>query len=327
MAERGRPSVTPSENELLAIYRTLEIIRQFEDEVYRLFLEGLVQGTTHLGRGQEAVATGVSQALQPDDYVTMTYRGHAHALARGLSPKAGFAELMGHIDGCCKGKGGSMHFTDFSRNLIGSFAIVGAGLPVAVGAALSARYQGRDSISVTFFGDGATNIGAFHEAMNLAQVTRAPVVFVCENNLYGEYTRINLSTPFEDLTRRAEAYAMRAFSVDGNDVLAVYDAASEAAAHARSGEGPVFLECKTYRHHGHSRTDPATYRPKEEVETWLQRDPISAFRLRLTEQLGVDAKTLDGIQATVADEIKAASDAAKASPPPELSEMTTDVYA
>ena len=316
-----------NQNELLDMYRTLEVIRQFEDEVYRLFLEGLVQGTTHLGRGQEAVATGVSRALRPDDYVTMTYRGHAHALSRGMSLKAGFAELMGHVDGCCRGKGGSMHFTDFSRNLIGSFAIVGAGLPVAVGAALSARYQGRDSVSVTFFGDGATNIGAFHEAMNLAQVTRAPVVFVCENNLYGEYTRIELSTPFEDLTRRADAYAMRALSVDGNDLMAVYKAAGAAVAHARSGEGPVFLECKTYRHHGHSRTDPATYRPKEEVETWLQRDPISVFRARLTEQLGVDAKTLDEIQAMVAGEIQAASDAAKASPSPDLSEMATDVYA
>lgn len=326
MRAEAKPSELLTTQDLLELYRTMEKIRQFEEEVYRLFLEGLIQGTTHLMRGQEAIPTGVARALRPDDYVTMTYRGHGHALARGMSPEAAFAELMGRAGGCCKGKGGSMHLTDFSLGLIGCFAIVGAGLPVAVGAAMSARYQGLDRVSVTFFGDGATNIGAFHEAMNLAAVQRAPVVFICENNLYGEFTRIDETTPFEDLSRRAEAYAMTAYTVDGNDVLAVYDVASVAVAQARRGDGPVFLECKTYRHYGHSRTDPATYRPKEEVEAWLQRDPLPNFR-RVLEARGIDASTLDAIRMEATEEIKAASEAAKESPWPELSEIETDVYA
>jgi TPP-dependent pyruvate/acetoin dehydrogenase alpha subunit len=322
-----RPRDRLGDEELLALYRGLERVRQFEDEVYRLFLEGLIQGTTHLCRGQEAVPVGVSAALEERDYVTMTYRGHGQAIARGMPLASAFAELMGRRDGCCKGKGGSMHLTDFHRNLIGSFAIVGAGLPVAVGAALSARYQGEDRVSVTFFGDGATNIGAFHEALNLAVVTKAPVIFVCENNLYGEFTRIDETTPYEDLARRAEAYAMPASTVDGNDVLAVYDAATEAVLRARSGGGPTFLECKTYRHHGHSRTDPATYRPKEEVEAWLKLDPLPAFRNWLERERGVSAATLDAIQREVAKEIEEASAQAKESPWPELTELVTDVYA
>jgi TPP-dependent pyruvate/acetoin dehydrogenase alpha subunit len=326
MPKGPRASAHLHQDDLLELYRTMETIRHFEDEVYRLFLEGLIQGTTHLGRGQEAIPAGVMKALRPDDYVTMTYRGHGHALAKGMPLKAAFAELMGRADGCCKGKGGSMHLMDFSRGLIGCFAIVGAGLPVAVGAAMSARYQGLDRVSVSFFGDGAVNTGAFHEAMNLAAVQRAPVVFVCENNLYGGSTRIDESTPFEDLVRRAAAYDMVAFPVDGNDVLAVYDAASSAVARARSGEGPTFLECKTYRHHGHSRTDPGTYRPPEEVEAWLARDPIPAFRAFLAQVQGISAQVLDDIRARVQAEVEAASAAARQSPWPDVAEVETDVY-
>ncbi len=311
--------------QLLEWYQTMVQIRGFEDEIQRAFMEGLVPGTTHLAQGQEAVATGVIAALRPDDYVTMTYRGHAVAIARGIPLREGFAELFGRTTGVCRGKGGSMHLTDFSRGLIGCFAIVGAGLPVAVGAGQSAKLQGLDRVSVTFFGDGSTNIGAFHEAMNLAAVWQAPVVFVCENNLYGEYSRITDTTPYEDLARRAEAYAMPARIVDGNDVITVYEAAAEAVDRARDGHGPTFLECKTYRYSGHSRTDPGTYRPPEEVEKWRLRDPI----VRLAQHLrtrGTNRGELEAIEGTVARAVKQAAAAAKNDPVPEMQDLLSDVY-
>ena len=324
--EIERPSENLTQEQLLDLYRIMLRIRKFEDEVYRLFLEGLVQGTTHLGQGQEAIPAGVISALQPTDFVTMTYRGHGHAVARGIDLAGAFSELLGRRTGVCKGKGGSMHLMDFSKNLIGAFAIVGAGLPVAVGAAMSAQYRGTHQVSATFFGDGAANIGAFHEAMNLAAVHHAPVIFICENNLYGEFTRINETTPFEDLTRRAEAYAMPAYLVDGNDVLAVYDTTVGAVEHARTGKGPVFLECKTYRHYGHSRTDPASYRPKEEVDEWMRRDPLEKFRATLLEVRNVRETTLKGIDDQLTREITRASEIAREGPWPEIAEIMTNVY-
>jgi len=257
-------------------------IRLFEEKVQELFLRNLVQGTTHLCQGQEAVSVGVSAALSPDDYVTMTYRGHGQALARGMDMEAIFAELMGKRTGVSLGLGGSMHLTDKDLNLIGCFAIVGAGLPVAVGAGMSAKLRGDGRVSVTFFGDGATNIGTFHEALNMASVWQAPVIFVIENNLYGEYTPMRKTTPIDDLAERARPFRMPGVVVDGNDVERVYAAAREAVDRARHGGGPSLLECKTYRHRGHSRTDPGKYRPDDEVKAWLARDPllITGARLR-----------------------------------------------
>jgi pyruvate dehydrogenase E1 component alpha subunit len=312
---------------LVDLLRVMVLIREFEDEVQRLFLKGMIHGTTHLARGQEAVSAGVMRALRLQDRVTVTYRGHGHCLARGMSMDGMFAELLGRATGVCRGRGGSMHLKDFEKGIIGSFAIVGAGLPVAVGAAFSAKLQGEDRVCVSFFGDGATNIGTFHESLNLAAVHKLPVVFVCENNLYGEYTRIDRTTPFEDIARRAAAYAIPGEAVDGNDVLAVYEAASAAVARARRGDGPTLLECKTYRHGGHSRSDPAKYRPEDEVRAWLAKDPIDRFRMYLEAHGILDQAGSDRILAEVREAVRAASTAATAGPWPDVSELATGVYA
>lgn len=319
---RGRPAESPridalDRGALTALYRTMLRIREFEEQVHRSFLAGLVHGTTHLCQGQEAVAAGAVAALRDSDYVTYTYRGHGVCIARGMPPEAAFAELFGRASGVSRGLGGSMHMTDVSRGLIGSFGIVGAALPCAVGAGLSAQLDGRGQVSLTFFGDGATNIGAFHEAMNLAAVWSLPVIFVCENNLYGEYTPIRATTPFEDLARRAAAYDMPATIVDGNDVLGVYDAVGDAAERARRGGGPTFVECKTYRQRGHSRTDPGTYRPKEEVATWLARDPVSLGRAMVVSRGALSEAEADELAAAVRGEIAAAAEAAAQAPWPD----------
>lgn len=313
--------------DIMTMYRDMVRIRTFEETVQGLFMQSLVSGTTHLAQGQEAVAVGVAAALRPDDYSTYTYRGHHHALARGLDLEAAFAELLGRATGINHGKGGSMHLTDARLGLYGSFAIVGAGLPVAVGLGRAAQLRKDGRISATFFGDGATNIGAFHEAMNLAAVWQAPVLFVCENNLYGEYSPLRSTTPVEDLAIRASSYAMRAQIVDGNDVLAVFESAREAAARARAGEGPTFLEYKTYRHRGHSRSDPAKYRPEEEVKAWLARDPLTVARRRLVDEGTSTDADLDRVDAAVEAEVEAAVERARSDPWPELTEVTTHVYA
>lgn len=300
----------------IALFRTMATIREFEEQVQRSYLEGLVHGTTHLCNGQEAVSAGVARALRDDDYVSYTYRGHGHCLARGMDLEAAFAELFGRETGVCGGLGGSMHLTDMGRGLIGAFGIVGAGLPVAVGAGLSAQMAGREQVSVCFFGDGATNIGAFHEAMNIAQVWALPVIFVCENNLYGEFSRIDHTTPFETLVRRAESYAMTAVAVDGNDVEAVYEAAAPAVIRARGGGGPTFLECNTYRHRGHSRTDPAKYRDPAEVEAWMKRDPLTLYRAALAAAGVLGEAEADGIVEQAREAARAAAQRAAAAPWP-----------
>ena len=304
-------------------YRRMLEIRLFEDKVQELFQQGLIEGTTHLCQGQEAVCVGAMAALRPDDYLTVTYRGHGHAIARGLELETLFAEMMGRSTGCCGGVGGSMHFTDFSRGLIGAFAIVGAGLPVAVGAALSAKLQGEDRVALTFFGDGTTNIGTFHEALNMASVWSAPVVFIIENNLYGEYSPVRVTTPLDDLAERARAYAIPGVVVDGQDVAAVHAAVQEAVDRARDGDGPSLLEMKTYRYRGHSRTDPAKYRVPGELERWKERDPITllgaALDLPEDEQRAIRTE----LQARVDD---AAARAAEA-PYPTLEETRDYVYA
>jgi len=310
------PPLTDAER--VALFRAMVRIREFEEQVQRSYLDGLVHGTTHLCNGQEAVSAGVAKALRDDDYVTYTYRGHGHCLARGMDFEAAFAELFGRTTGVCGGLGGSMHLTDIDRGLIGAFGIVGAGLPVAVGAGTSAQLAGREQVSVCFFGDGATNIGAFHEAMNIAQVWRLPVIFVCENNLYGEFTRINHTTPYEDLVIRAAGYAMNAAKVDGNDVEAVYAEAATMVARARGGGGPSFLECKTYRHRGHSRTDPAKYRDPAEVEAWLARDPIVLHRAALVGRGILGEEAADAIVEESRAEARAAAERAAAGPWPGL---------
>jgi pyruvate dehydrogenase E1 component alpha subunit len=313
--------------ELLALYEQMAVIRRTEKAAHDLFLAGLVKGTTHLAAGHEAVAVGASAALRPDDYVFATYRGHHHAMARGASPQECLAELMSKGTGLCHAKGGSMHLTKASAGMLGSYAIVGAHLPIAAGAAWSARMRGTGQVAVAFFGDGATNIGAFHEALNLAAVWALPVLFVCENNLYMEYTPIGTVTAVANpAADRAPAYGLPAEILDGNDVVVVADAVARAADLARAGGGPTVLEAKTYRHFGHSRTDPASYRPDEEVKHWLSRDPLDIARARL-DALGVPGESVTAADERAARTVEEAVAAAKAAPGPDPATAFTDVWA
>ena len=327
MTTHPAADATIGASELLVLYEQMAVIRRTEKAAHDLFLAGLVKGTTHLAAGHEAVAVGASAGLRPDDYVFATYRGHHHAIARGATPEECLAELMSKATGLCGAKGGSMHLTKASSGMLGSYAIVGAHLPLAAGAAWSAKLRGSGQVAVAFFGDGATNIGAFHEALNIASVWSLPVLFVCENNLYMEYTPIGSVTPVANpAADRAPAYAMPAEVIDGNDVVVVADAVFRAAERARSGQGPTVLEARTYRHFGHSRTDPATYRPAEEVQEWLERDPLDIARSRLAA-LGVPVE--DAVQADdrAAQLVAAAIAAARAAPGPDPSDALTDVWA
>ncbi|MFE9650407.1 thiamine pyrophosphate-dependent dehydrogenase E1 component subunit alpha [Streptomyces sp. NPDC006365] len=313
--------------QLLALYEQMAVIRRTEKAAHDLFLAGLVKGTTHLASGHEAIAVGASAALRDDDYVFATYRGHHHALARGATPEECLAELMSRATGLCKAKGGSMHLTKASHNMLGSYAIVGAHLPMAVGAAWSARLRGTGQIAVAFFGDGATNIGAFHESLNLAAVWKLPVLFVCENNLYMEYTPIaDVTAVANPAADRAPAYGIPGEVVDGNDVVLVQEAVGRLADRARAGDGPSLLEAQTYRHFGHSRSDPATYRPAEEVERWLKHDPLDLARGRLAE-LGVPEEAVTEADARATDLVQQAVDAAKQAPAADPREALTDVWA
>ena len=312
---------------LLDLYEQMAVIRHTEQTAHDLFLRGLVKGTTHLAAGQEAVAVGASAALRPDDYVFATYRGHHHAIARGATPEECLAELMSKATGVCRAKGGSMHLTKADRGMLGSYAIVGAHLPMAVGAAWSARLRGTEQVAVAFFGDGATNIGAFHEALNLAAVWRLPVLFVCENNLYMEYTPIASVTAVPNpAADRAPANGLPGQVLDGNDVLVVREAVGAAAARARRGEGPTVIEARTYRHFGHSRTDPAKYRPADEVEDWLRRDPLLVTKEQLLG-MGVDPAEVDATDNRAAAVVAAASEAAQAAPDADPAQALTDVWA
>lgn len=313
--------------ELLALYERMVLIRRTEKAAHDLFLQGLVKGTTHLAAGHEAIAVGASAALRADDYVFATYRGHHHAMARGATPEECLAELMSRATGLCGGKGGSMHLTKAAANMLGSYAIVGTHLPMAAGAAWSARLRGTGQVAVAFFGDGATNIGAFHEALNLAAVWKLPVLFVCENNLYMEYTPIaDVTAVARPAADRAPAYGIPGETVDGNDVVAVRDAVAALAGRARAGDGPALLEAATYRHFGHSRSDPATYRPAEEVERWLKHDPLDIARGRLTE-LGVPEETVTAADERALDVVRKAVEAARNAPAPDPEQALTDVWA
>ena len=311
----------------LELYRKMTEIRLFEKRAYDLFLQNLVKGTTHLGTGQEAVAAGVSQAMAADDYMFLTYRGHNHLLARGTPMTPVMAELLGRENGLMHGKGGSMHLLDASRGILGAYAIIGAQLVIANGAAWSARYRGTNQVTVCFLGDGATNIGAFHEALNLAAVWRLPVIFICENNQYMEYTAIRSVTAVpRPAADRAASYGLDPVVVDGNDVEAVYRTAQTAIGRARDGGGPSLIEAITYRHGGHSRADPGKYRPAEEVKEWLARDPLPAYRQVLIGR-GVDEATLDAIDKSARDAVDRATEEAKAGPEPRLELAASNVWA
>ena len=317
----------PDTQTRLALYKSMLEIRDLEKRAYDLFMQNLVKGTTHLAMGQEAVAAAFGQAMRKDDYTFCTYRGHAHTMARGVSMTSILGELMGRECGLMRGKGGSMHLTSVQHGVMGSYAIIGAHMPVAAGAAWSAQYRKSGQVAVCFFGDGTTNIGAFHEALNFAVIWNLPVVYVCENNKYMEYT------PIEDVTAvrhpaadRAGSYGLESIIVDGNDVDVMYEVANRVLAKAREGKGPSLIEAQTYRHGGHSRADPGKYRPDEEVREWLSRDPIPMYRERLIGA-GVEAAALDAIEAAVKKAVDEATETSKNSPIPPLDIAETDVWA
>jgi pyruvate dehydrogenase E1 component alpha subunit len=316
-----------SQAKRLEIYRLLVLIRESEQRAHDLFLQNLVKGTSHLSLGQEAVAAGCAAAMQPGDLTFCTYRGHAHTLARGVPVEKVLGELMGRDNGLMRGKGGSMHLTSIEHGVMGSYAIIGAHLPIACGAAWRAQYKQQGDVSVCFFGDGTTNIGAFHEALNFAVVWKLPVIFVCENNLYMEYTPISevtaVPSPAGD---RAAAYGLPKCGIDGNDADVVYGTMLDAFAHARAGHGPSLIECLTYRYSGHSRADPAKYRPEGELDRWQQRDPLKIYRKRLRE-LGIEQARVDAIDREVGDIIDRATEACKAAPTTSVDVLFTDVYA
>lgn len=312
----------------LDLFRRQVGIRDFEQRAYDLFLQNLVKGTSHLSLGQEAIAAGMACAMKEGDKSFCTYRGHAHTLARGVPKEQVLGELMQRDNGLMRGKGGSMHLTSVEHGVMGSYAIIGAHLPIACGSAWRAQYQGDDDVAVCFFGDGTTNIGAFHEALNFAAVWKLPVVFVCENNLYMEYTPIGDVTAVKHpAADRAGAYGLESIVIDGNDADEVYRAAQKAFARARAGEGPSLIECMTYRHSGHSRADPGKYRPEGELDDWkTNRDPIKIYTQRLLD-FGISQDEIDAIHEASMDEVNAATEACKAAPMPPEEIMTTDVYA
>jgi pyruvate dehydrogenase E1 component alpha subunit len=313
-----------STEQLLAMFRQMALIRRFEDHLYRLFLQGLVPGTLHQSQGQEAIAVGVCAALRRDDVVFSTHRPVAHVLAKGAALRPIAAEFWGKATGCAGGKGGQMHLSGVSVGAMPSNAIVGAGVPIATGAALAFKLMGTDRVAVSFFGDGAVNTGALHEGINLAAVKDAPVIFVCENNQYAASTHVSLNLRIERISERARAYGIPGFTFDGMDVVEVYRSAQAAVERARRGEGPTFLTC--YRYMGHSRGDPGNYRPKEELERWRQFDPILRCRRLLVSEYGQNAGDLDAIENECQSEVEAAVEYAMSSPDPAPEEALRHVY-
>jgi len=309
------------------MYRRMLEIRYFEEKVFELYGQNLVPGTIHLYAGEEAVAVGVCANLRSDDYITSTHRGHGHSIAKGAQLGRVMAEILGKETGYCKGKGGSMHIADFTIGMLGATAVVGAGIPVAAGAGLSIKLRGTDQVVACFFGEGASNQGTFHEGINIAAVWNLPVVFVCENNLYAMGTRQSMVMKTSNVADRAAAYGIPGVVVDGNDVLAVYEKAHEAVERARRGEGPTLIECKTYRHKGHSRFDPAAYRPKDEVEEWLRRDPITRFKNKLAETGVLTEAEAEKIRKEAVVAVEEAVRFAMESPYPAPEEALEDVYA
>jgi len=311
---------------LQGLYRRMVLIREFEERVKFLFLEGVMPGTIHQCQGQEASAVGVCSALNPDDVITSTHRPHGHCIAKGLDVAGMMAELFGKSTGCCRGKGGSMHMGDLSKGIVPAVAIVGGGLPIATGIALSFKMRGQRRVAAAFMGDGATNEGIFHESLNMASIWDLPAVFVVENNLYAASTSVKLSMKVEHVSERACAYGIPGVRVDGNDVLAVYEAAREAVERARAGRGPTLLELLTYRLTGHSRRDPCSYQPEEERKQARAKEPIGRFGGWLMAQGSADQATLDEIRAGVKTEIEAAVEKAIADPEPAPEDTLEDMF-
>lgn len=311
---------TLSKDSMLHLYRQMLLIRRFEKAVARLYRAGKIPGFVHLYVGEEAVAAGVMAHLKAEDYIGSTHRGHAHALAKGVPAHELMAELFGRATGCCGGRGGSMHLYSAKYGLLGTNGIVGYSLPQAAGAAFTARYLGAANVGVAFFGDGAVNLGLFHETLNMASLWRLPAVFVCENNLFATELPFSEATAGQSVSSRGAAYDMPGVDVDGQDVLAVYDAAGAAIDRARAGEGPTLIECRTYRYVGHHEGDPGTdYRTREEIAAWKKRDPIELFSRRLVGEEKISAATLDGIEQEVSATVAAAVEFAEDSlwPAPE----------
>lgn len=314
-------------NELMKdMYVRMRRIRDFESETSRLFAEGKIPGFVHLYLGEEAVATGVCECLRDDDYITSTHRGHGHIIAKGGDMRYMMAELFGRATGYCKGRGGSMHIADRDKGILGANGIVGAGQCISCGAGLSIQVRGTDQVCVCFFGDAASNQGTFHESLNLASVWKLPVVFVCENNLYGISVSQEHHQAIKDVSVRAAGYNMPGVTVDGNDPLAVYEAASEAVARARAGKGTTLIECKTYRQHGHFEGDPAPYKPKEEQEAWMAKDPLPRFAKFLEENEILSADEIKALDEAVAKEVADAIAFAEVQPFPDPSSAVEDVY-
>jgi pyruvate dehydrogenase E1 component alpha subunit len=312
---------------LVEMLRKMLRIRFFEEKVFELYAQNLVSGTIHLYLGEEAVAVGVCSTLRKDDYITSTHRGHGHCIAKGGELKRVMAEILGKKTGYCKGKGGSMHIADFSIGMLGATAVVGAGIPIAVGAGLSVKLSKTDQVVACFFGEGASNQGTFHESINMASLWKLPVIFVCENNLYAMGTRQSRAMATENIADRGVAYGIPGEVVDGNDVLAVHEVTQKAVERARKDEGPTLIECKTYRQKGHSRVDPAKYRPKEEVKEWLAKDPIKHFKDKLLQTKTLTEAKIQQIEEEVSAEIEEAVKFATQSPYPAPEEALEDVYA
>jgi len=308
------------------MYLRMVRIREFESKAQNLFAEGKIPGFVHLYLGEEAVATGVCECLRKDDYITSTHRGHGHIVAKGGNLKFMMAELFGKATGYCKGKGGSMHIADRDMGILGANGIVGAGQNIAVGAGLSAIYRGTDQVCACFFGDGSTNQGTFHESLNLAAIWKLPIIFVCENNNYGISMSQSRHQAIKDIADRGAAYGIPGIAIDGNDVMAVYEAATEAIARARKGQGPTLIECKTYRWRGHFEGDPAIYKPKEEQAAWLKKDPLPRLKSFILENKIMTETELSDIDKQVKGEIVEAVQFAEESPEPTVESGVHDIY-
>ena len=315
-----------SKEQMKDMYVKMRRIRDFESTAAKLFAEGKIPGFVHLYLGEEAIAPAVCECLRDDDFITSTHRGHGHIIAKGGDLNLMMAELFGRETGYCKGKGGSMHIADRDKGILGANGIVGAGHCIACGAGLSAKIRGTDQVCVCFFGDGSTNQGTFHESLNMASIWKLPVIFVCENNHYGISMSQDRHQAIKDVADRGAAYNIPGIAVDGNDPLAVYEAAAEAVARARAGKGPTLLECKTYRQHGHFEGDPSIYKPKEEQAAWMEKDPMPRYAKFLVENGVMTQEEVDAVDAQVAQEIEDSIAFADAQPFPSVESAVVDVY-
>lgn len=311
----------------IAMLKQMQLIRAFEEKADELFALGKVHGTMHLSIGQEAVAVGAMACLRPDDYILSTHRGHGHCIARGADPKLMMAEFMGKETGYCRGRGGSMHIADPEIGNLGANGVVGGGISIAMGVALAVSLRKTDQVVLGFFGDGAANLGIFHESLNMASIWHLPVVYICENNQYGMSMSVKRALSVENVADRAVAYNMPGTIVDGNDVLAVFKAVCEAVSRARQGDGPSLIEAKTYRWKGHSKSDQERYRTREEVNAWKKKCPIKRFSARLIAEGVLTPEAVDQMEAKVHEEIQAALEFAEASPEPRVEDILEGVYA